>query len=385
MAIRINKASQLLFQIGAVISLLDDKVRSKIRELLRGFEEWLKSEDAKAAIKDRSVKFREIRTLLSEENIDGLTESDIRKIIALLWAYNMWTNKFYAANRVLQSKDIEGIRSELRELLYGRAPFPQRYDRFSRSVRGLGPSGLTEMLAFFNPQEYGIWNDKSRKALEFLGLSNILPTRKYKITGQEYEKINKALKMIYEEIKPALEKVGMAEQRIDLTLVDLFLYYVHQHFVYQQKIIETAPDEEQEDYDFDHDEIVDKLVETGNGLGFEAVKEEQIARGARVDVIWRAKIANLGVVSYVFEVHRGGSIDSLILNLQRAKNDPTVQKLVVVASKANLKKIQEEVSSLSEDFRKSLTYWEVKDVERAYNLLNELIAIISRLELVKLS
>jgi len=384
-AIRINKASQLLFQLGAVISLLDDKVRSKIRELLRGFEEWLKSEDAKAAIKDRSVKFREIRTLLSEENIDGLTESDIRKIIALLWAYNMWTNKFYAANRVLQSKDIEGIRSELRELLYGRAPFPQRYDRFSRSVRGLGPSGLTEMLAFFNPQEYGIWNDKSRKALEFLGLSNILPTRKYKITGQEYEKINKALKMIYEEIKPALEKVGMAEQRIDLTLVDLFLYYVHQHFVYQQKIIETAPDEEQEDYDFDHDEIVDKLVETGNGLGFEAVKEEQIARGARVDVIWRAKIANLGVVSYVFEVHRGGSIDSLILNLQRAKNDPTVQKLVVVASKANLKKIQEEVSSLSEDFRKSLTYWEVKDVERAYNLLNELIAIISRLELVKLS
>jgi hypothetical protein len=91
------------------------------------------------------------------------------------------------------------------------------------------------------------------------------------------------------------------------------------------------------------------------------------------------------VVSYVFEVHREGSIDSLILNLQRARNDPTVQKLVVVANKTNLKKIQEEVSSLSEDFRKSLTYWEVKDVERAYNLLNELIAIIGRLELVKLS
>jgi hypothetical protein len=68
---------------------------------------------------------------------------------------------------------------------------------------------LTEMLAFFNPQEYGIWNDKSRKALEFLGLSNILPTRKYKITGQEYEKVNKALKMIYHEIKPVFEKVGI--------------------------------------------------------------------------------------------------------------------------------------------------------------------------------
>jgi hypothetical protein len=168
-------------------------------------------------------------------------------------------------------------------------------------------------------------------------------------------------------------------------LVDLFLYYVHHHFVYQQEIIKTAPDEEQEDYDFDHDEIAEQLVAIGNGLGFEAEREKEIAKGARVDVIWRAKIANLGVVSYVFEVHRGGSIDSLILNLQRAKNDPTVQKLVVVANKTNLKKIQEEVSSLSEDFRKSLTYWEVKDVERVHNLLNELIAIISRLELVKLS
>jgi hypothetical protein len=90
-------------------------------------------------------------------------------------------------------------------------------------------------------------------------------------------------------------------------------------------------------------------------------------------------------VSYVFEVHREGSIDSLILNLQRARNDPTVQKLIVVANKTNLKKIQDEVSSLSEDFRKSLTYWEVKDVERAHNLLNELNAIIGNLELVKLS
>jgi hypothetical protein len=58
---------------------------------------------------------------------------------------------------------------------------------------------------------------------------------------------------------------------------------------------------------------------------------------------------------------------------------------VVVANKTNLKKIQEAVSSLSEDFRKSLTYWEVKDVERAHNLLNELNAIIGKLELVKLS
>ena len=340
----------------------------------------MKSEEARVAIKDRSVKLREFQTLLSEENVEGLTEPDFRKIIASLWAYVGWTNKDYVADRVLTYKDIKELRSELKELLYGKDPFPQRYDHFSRSIRGLGPSGLTEILAFFNPQEYGIWNEKSRKALEILKLSNELPTRKYKTTGQEYEKVNRTLKMIYHEIKPVFEKVGIAEQSMDLTLVDLFLYYV-----YQQEIVETTPEDEQEDYDFDHDEIVEKLVTLGNGLGFEAEEEKLIAKGSKVDVIWRAKIANLGVVSYVFEVHREGSIDSLILNLQRAKNDPTVQKLIVVANKTNLKKIQEEVSSLSEDFRKSLTYWEVKDVERAHKLLNELNAIIGKLELVKLS
>ncbi|MEM3905885.1 MAG: hypothetical protein QXZ17_03310, partial [Nitrososphaerota archaeon] len=92
---------------------------------------------------------------------------------------------------------------------------------------------------------------------------------------------------------------------------------------------------------------------------------------------------NLGVVSYVFEVQRGGSIDSLLLNLQRAKNNPTVQKLVVVANARDLKRIKEEAESLSEEFRKSLAYLEAKDVERASDLLAELNTIISRLELVK--
>jgi hypothetical protein len=88
-------------------------------------------------------------------------------------------------------------------------------------------------------------------------------------------------------------------------------------------------------------------------------------------------------VSYVFEVQRGGSIDSLILNLQRARNNPTVQKLVVVANTKDLKRTMDEVESLSEDFRKSLAYLEAKDVKRASDLLSELNSIISRLELVK--
>lgn len=174
-----------------------------------------------------------------------------------------------------------------------------------------------------------VWNDKSRRALEKLGFKEEIPIYKYKIIGSEYELVNNILKSISKIIKP--------EGEVDLLLVDFFLYYIIEYTPEKEVIMEV------EDYSFDHDEIVDMLVEIGNGLRFEVESEKLIAKGARVDVVWQAKIANLGILNYVFEVHHAGSIDSLILNLQRAKNNPTVQKLIIVANKKNINKIKEEV------------------------------------------
>ncbi|MBO3842694.1 MAG: hypothetical protein FGF48_09825 [Candidatus Brockarchaeota archaeon] len=351
---------------------LDDNVKARITGFLPGFRKWLETDEGKEFLKEREDKEREFKTLLNAAAIEQLSEPDFRRIIVSLWAYVGWTNKDYVADRILKSTDFNTLRSELKNLLYGAAPLASRYDRFFEKVKFIGPAGVTEILAFAHPEQYGIWNDKSRRGLEILGLGEALPTKKYRISGSEYERVNEALKAIFRMINP--EKV-----ELNLINVDLFLFYL----VARRKE-ETAVGEE-EDYDFDHDEIVEKLVEVGSGLGFEASSEYQVAKGARVDVLWQAKIANLGVVSYVFEVQRGGSIDSLILNLQRAKNNPTVQKLVVVANTKDLKRIREEVESLSEDFRKSLAYLEAKDVERASDLLAELNTIISRLELVKSS
>jgi hypothetical protein len=367
------------------VVLLSEKVRMRVYEILPGFEGWLGSENAKNHMEGLVRRVREFRGLLSEENIERLTESDLRKIITSLFASNIWANKDYVVNRILANKDIDALRSELKKLLYGGGSFSERYDNFTKNVKGLGPAALTEILAFFNPLEYGIWNEKSRKALEFLGLGDELQTRRYRITGLQYERFNQALKEIYAEIKPVFRKLGMVEEAMDLLFVDVFLYYICKEALRSEEVLRRPAIPEDEDYDFDHDEIVEKLVELGNGLGFEAESEKLIARGARVDVVWRARIANLGMVSYVFEVHRGGSIDSLILNLQRARNDPTVQKLVVVANTKDLKRIGEEISSLSEDFRKSIAYMEAKDVEKAYDLLKELNTIIGKLELVKSS
>ena len=99
-------------------------------------------------------------------------------------------------------------------------------------------------------------------------------------------------------------------------------------------------------------ERIVKAMKEGTSLGFDADKEASIARGARVDVVWSAKIGNLGIMKYIFEVHLKGSIDSLILNLQKAKKNPQVQKVVVVSTPSQIEKIREEIREVSEDFAK---------------------------------
>lgn len=102
-----------------------------------------------------------------------------------------------------------------------------------------------------------------------------------------------------------------------------------------------------------------------------------------MDVVWRVRIANLGVITYVFEVHRKGSIDSLILNLQKATSNPTVQKVIAVSSEEQIERIKKEVEPLPENFRKMLGYWNVVDVINTHEKLAEVIENLSKLELVK--
>jgi len=118
-------------------------------------------------------------------------------------------------------------------------------------------------------------------------------------------------------------------------------------------------------------------------LGFEVNTEESIAPGTRVDCIWRVRIANLGMVTYVFEVHKKGAIKSLIVNLLKALDNPTVQRIVAVSDANRLEKIREEIEGLPENFRKSLAFWEVDDVTRTHEKLSEVMESISRLSLVK--
>jgi len=351
---------------------LSEMHKQNIGGYAQAFREALETPQYQEYLTERRNRTELYRQLLAKEALHNLTEIELGQVIGGLWASEIWSNKSYLVNKIIEDNGIPALQDAFDDLLWADRPLDKRYDSFTKKVKGLGPASVTEILAFVHPKYCGIWNDKARKALVILGLQDILPhIDRYQITGMQYLEFNQLLKLISDQL------AGDGLPGLDLVGVDFFLYFVWES--------QTRPPivERPEDYDFDHDEIVDKLVAIGQWMGFEAEKERTIAKGARLDVVWRARIANLGVVNYVFEVHRRGSIDSLILNLQRAKRNPSVQRLVVVANTKDLRKVEEEIATLSPEFVGSVAFMEAADTERAAGLVEGLSTIISDLELVR--
>lgn len=360
---------------------LTDLQKERIAQFVPMFKAFLSDPvRGKADLQARKERIDLYADLLSSEGIVVIDEQNFGKLISTLWSFAMWGNKSYLLSKILKDNPLEELKPKLSDLLYGDSPLEERFDHFRQETTHFGPATISELLSFVHPDECGLWNKRARDALEILGFSDAFPfLNTYQISGQQYVSFNALLRDISQEL---------AEHQIvdlDLLGVDYFLYEVQK---YPSEIqIEEKPvgvnEVPEKLEDFNHDEAIEQLLTIGQWLGFEVEKEKTIAHGARVDVIWQARVANLGVVTYVFEVQRRGNVDALILNLQRAQNNPTVQRLVVVGLEDELTRVRNEVNTLREDFRRMVGYMDISDLLRATDLVSELSNIINKLELVK--
>ncbi|MEN2974261.1 MAG: hypothetical protein ABDH32_01635 [Candidatus Caldarchaeales archaeon] len=329
--------------------------------------------------KDEGLRFEEerrrheaeVKKILSREGLEKFDKSSLLILANNLYAFTRWTKKEYLVDYWIEGAGgIGRLKHYLGELLYSDRDLAARFDEFRKNIKGIGIAMMTEMLSYFNPREYCIWNRRVKEALVKLGLTQIDKFRVNKLTGEEYVSIIDILKELVMLLKDPERLTDP-----DLLDVDYFLYYV----------LELV--EEDEKYAgeevFDHDEVVDMLLRIGRGLGFDAFKEVPLTYGAKVDLVWSAKIGNLGELRYVFEVQIKGSIDGMILNLVRASQDPTVQKVVAVASEEELEKIKREVSTLKM-LSDKLVYWNIREVLRVNELIEKLMDIMQRLGLTKL-
>lgn len=246
-----------------------DSQNTKLKSLIEEFKNFIGTEEGKEWKMERIEKEKLYKKLLDISHIDNLTKEEFSEIIKSLWASNLWTNKEWLVQKILEDNGgVENIRKAFKELLYGQGSIKDRYDSFIRKIKRIGPSMLTEILSFADPKKYCIWNEKPKAALPFLKMEKFLPDRvfKYQINGKEYEKCIEVLSKIRDSLQVAIPKPDF----IDVDFFLAFVFYevlpkvqeekeeVKKEEVKPQKIIINT-----------HEGAQQALVKLGNILGFD--------------------------------------------------------------------------------------------------------------------
>ena len=313
----------------------------------------------------------------TKDKLIAMTEDEFLEYISKLWSMLIWGNKKYVVDKLIADNGFLTLKKQLAELLYGTSPVEKRWDLFLKSVKGMGPATISELLTYANPQEYVIFNKTTILCFGYLDIPD-MPKYNYQYTGKKYAEVCTIAKQIAQELKKS------GAENYDLLAVDYFLWDEILPLA-EKKSPETPVSDSKKpttvsDSKSLHDEIKEKLVAIGELLGFDSRSEVKITAGAVVDAVWGAKIGNMRKAIYVFEVQSKGSIDSLILNLKKAQSNAAVQAVVAVADEEQLAKIIRESAGVIDE--KSLRTWDSEDVLAVYDSLARAHESINKLALV---
>lgn len=245
----------------------------EIKNYIEQFKNWVKEDEkSKDWEEERLKRIQWYKEKLNFNNIDNLNVEDFSRLIKDLWASDVWKNKDYKVQYLIKNNGFEKIKSELKELFYGKNPIETRWDRFKKTIKGLGPSSISELLAFFNPQEYAIINSKVYKVLPRLGIP-IKPVKDGKSYKEAIEKLKK--------IKLSLAENGIRDA--DFITTDFFIFYLFCEvfdLAYKQRediVLEELLLEKLEKKEFEleklkidtHEKAEAVLLALGNLLGYD--------------------------------------------------------------------------------------------------------------------
>jgi len=332
---------------------------------LRAYLEEFQDEADEGWQQERLEKKQELGELLAEDDLDEFGEGSIRELIRNLWAFESWTNKDYLVEQVLNAGEEE-VRDQMTAAVTETQDHGTAFDELLE-IPQFGPATASEILSFLHSTECAIINRPTREGLDTLSYGSDIPSRIN--TGEDYVEYMALMQDVLERVEENMDVESPTVVLDDFIDLDYFLWWLSE----KETEGETTGEGEDEGFDvWSHNDVQDMLETIGDGLGFQVRKEYEAAPRARIDVVWKTRIANLGSIGYAFEVHNSGQEDSAILNIQKAINeDPDIQRGVIVSTPEQLEDFRNEIRSLG-DFANAVSYLSVGDVAKADRLQSEL-------------
>lgn len=317
----------------------------------------------------------------TKEKILSMDKDNIYEYLSKLWAMLIWGNKHYVVDKIIEDNGMDNFKMKLSDLVWGSKDISVRWDKFRTQIKGMGPAMISEILCKTYPNDFMLWNRRAFVGLNYLTVKK-LPRYDYQLTGKVY----KYLCDVGQEISEELANLGLKDTT--LLAVDYFIWEELQVEDNLSKIYTKKKKEEKAtglvtpaESEFIHDDIRDKLRDIGQWLGFTAKIEQKVSEGSKIDTIWEATIGNMGRVIYIFEVQTKGSIDSLILNLLKSLNNPSVQGVVAVSDQQQLEKIKKHAFDVK-DLKDKLKYWDYEEILKTHESLEFVNETINNLGLV---
>lgn len=346
---------------------------------IKTYTQWYnKNKEQASQEQDERIKQSQFYRTYTKERILSMSEDDLYEYIAPLWAMVMWGNKRYQINNIIEANGMPLLQKQLANLIWeGNTPISKRWDDFRSKIKGIGPAIMSELLCKTHPDKFLIWNKKTYNGFKLIEIPNV-PRYESRLTGKDYVYLTEKGLQILEEVKKQ-----KSTDITDMLTLNTFIWQGLQPVNGEDQtsnIVEEVLPKNTKEATFVHNDIRDKLASIGQWLGFQSEIEKKVADGAIVDAVWEVTIGNMGRVIYVFEVQTAGSIDSLILNLMKAKNNKAVQGIIAVTDKKQIEKIKKEVASLP--IKDDIKYWDYLEVLRVYESLEYVNTAINNLGLV---
>lgn len=244
--------------------------RTKLESAISAF---VKNKKANAAYYDDNWTERNERKAyyqsFTKDKLLAMTEEDFFEYMSRLWSMVMWGNKRFVVDKLIADNGFDALKKQLAELLYGTVQFEKRWNTFLKSVKGMGPSTISELLTYTNPNEYILFNKTTILCYSYLDVPD-MPKYNYQYTGKKFAEVC----AIAKEISSALKAAGAEDY--DLLAVDYFLWDEVLPLAEKKEPGNQAPvtvtPKTASDSKSLHDEIKEKLVAIGELLGFESAQ-----------------------------------------------------------------------------------------------------------------
>ena len=162
------------------------------QKLQSAISSFLKHKESNAAYYDESWTYRKERKSyyqsFTKDKLMAMTEEDFFEYISRLWSMLIWGNKKYVVEKLIADNGFDSLKKQLADLLYGTGSVEKRWNTFLKSVKGMGPATISELLTYASPNEYVIFNKTTVLCFAYLDVPD-MPKYNYQYTGKKYAEV----------------------------------------------------------------------------------------------------------------------------------------------------------------------------------------------------